>query len=388
MSPFLQSLADELAQLQANDRLRACPALSGSDRIHVRRENRPFLSFASNDYLGLASHPLLAAAAAEAGAAFGSGSAAARLVSGDLPPHRDLEAALSKFLRLPDCLSFSTGYQANLAAITALAGPSDLIVSDQANHASLIDGCRLSRATVKVFKHGDALAARQALQTGRSFRRRLLVTESLFSMDGDIAPLPTLADAARENDAVFVVDEAHALGVLGPGGRGLCAATDVIPDVLIGTMGKAFGSFGGFVAGESPLRSFLLNKGRTFIFTTAVPPAVAAAGTAAIALASGPEGDERRRALRAHCDRLAAGLASRSVPGSPSPGGPIFPVILGSDQRALAAARLLSDRGIFVPAIRPPTVPESTARLRVTISAAHQPEEIDALLSALTELAP
>ena len=386
MSAFLDSLEVELSILRSANRFRTCPELVGADRIHLRRDNQPLLAFASNDYLGLASHPALAHAAGVAAATIGSGAGAARLVSGDLPPHRQLEAALSAFLGLQDCLLFSTGYHANLAVMTSLAGPDDLIVSDQANHASLIDGCRLSRATTKVAAHADVAAFRKALQTPGTYRRRLLVTESLFSMDGDVAPLQQLAKAARDAGAVFIVDEAHALGALGPDGRGLCAANDVTPDVLIGTMGKAFGSFGGFVAGQSPLRQFLVNRARTFIFTTSLPPAIAAAGVAAVSLASGLEGARRRAALQANCGILAERLEQLGVLPAAKPAGPIFPVIVGPDHRAIAAARLLQNRGLFAPAIRPPTVPEGTARLRVTVSAEHQPAEIEALVSALADL--
>ncbi|HVR64544.1 MAG TPA: 8-amino-7-oxononanoate synthase [Polyangia bacterium] len=385
MSPsaaFPESLRAELGELARADRLRACPELDGPDRTHVSRAGASLLAFASNDYLGLANHPKVVAAATEASVRNGFGAGAARLVTGDLPPHRDLETALADFLCTPDCLLFSTGYQANIGALTALAGPDDLIASDQANHASLIDGCRLSRATVRVYEHRNATAAHAALQAGQ-YRRRLLVTESLFSMDGDIAPLASLAAAAAETGAILFVDEAHALGVHGPSGRGACAAAGVTPDVLVGTLGKAFASFGGFVAGPSPLRAFLVNRARTFIFTTAPPPPVAAAAATAVRLAAGPEGDHRRRRLRENRERLITHLrAMGSVTQSETPGA-IIPIILGTNDRALACARALLAAGIFVPAIRPPTVPEGTSRLRVTLSAVHTPDEIDALAAAL-----
>jgi 8-amino-7-oxononanoate synthase len=385
VSPFLQELAAELTKLEDAQRLRVPPALVGADRIHFTRDGAPLLAFASNDYLGLACHPALARAATSS-SQDGFGAAAARLVSGDLPPHRHLEQAIASFLNLSDCLLFSTGYQANLAAMTALAGPDDLIVSDQANHASIIDGCRLSRALVKIYPHGDPAAAHDALQSPGSFRRRLLVTESLFSMDGDVAPLRDLSTATAQLGAVLVVDEAHALGVLGPGGRGLCPAQGVVPDVTVGTLGKAFGAFGGFVAGQAPLRQFLLNRARTFIFTTALPPPVAAAASAGVLLAGSPEGDERRRKLHINCSLLQERLRStRILPAGDMP-GPIFPVLLGADARALAIARALAQRGILAPAIRPPTVPEGAARLRITLSADHTDEEIHRLADALQDL--
>jgi 7-keto-8-aminopelargonate synthetase-like enzyme len=266
--------------------------------------------------------------------------------------------------------------------VTALAGASDLIVSDAANHASLIDGCRLSKATVAVYRHADADAAAAALGRPGTYRRRLLITESLFSMDGDVAPLARLAALAATSDAVMIVDEAHALGVLGPHGRGLCAEAGVDPDVLVGTLGKAFGAAGGFVTGSSSLRAYLVNHARTFVFTTALPPPVAGAARAALALASGPDGDRRRARLQASQSRVVEGLDSRVF----ATRGPILPVILGTDERALAAANRLRERGLFVPAIRPPTVPEGSARLRVTFSSEHTDDELDALAAGLAEV--
>jgi 8-amino-7-oxononanoate synthase len=379
------TLEAELAELATDNRRRTRPELAGPSRQRPASSTcEPLLSFSSNDYLGLASHPEVAAAAIEATREEGFGAGAARLVSGDLPSHRALEHDLARFLDRPSTLLFPTGYQANLGAVAALAGPSDLIASDTANHASLIDGCRLSRATVTVFAHGDPVAAAQALGRPGRFRRRLLLTESLFSMDGDAAPLAALAQVANDHDAILVVDEAHALGVLGPGGRGLCAAAGVSPDVLVGTLGKAFGSAGGFVAGSVVLTDYLLNKARTFVFTTSAPPPVAAAARAALRIASGPEGDERRSRLRARHVRLLDALRAKL----PAAAGPIQPIVLGSDDRALAAAARLRRSGLFVPAIRPPTVPEGTARLRVTFSSEHTEAEIDRLAGALDEILP
>lgn len=372
----------ELAALKEASRLRTCPELQGATRTTAISDGRPLRSFASNDYLGLASHPTLAAAAAQAAAAFGFGAGAARLVSGDLPPHRDLERALARFLKTPAALLFPTGYQANVGTITALAGPGDLIVSDAANHASLIDGCRLSRATVRIYPHLDHAAARAALADPTSYRRRLLVTESLFSMDGDAAPLTELAAAARDHRAVLMVDEAHAVGVLGPGGQGLAAEASVVPDVLVGTLGKAFGSFGGFVAGSATLRAYLVNRARTFIYTTALPPPVAAASLAGAELVAGPEGETRRARLARNVSLLAASLSAAGL-SPPARKGGIFPLVIGTDQRALTASRGLRERGFFIPAIRPPTVPEGSARLRITLSAEHQETDVLALADAL-----
>jgi 8-amino-7-oxononanoate synthase len=375
-------LEAELADLATRDRLRACPELAGPSRVHPLAGSRPLLSFASNDYLGLASHPTLLAAAHAAAASEGFGAGAARLVTGNLPAHRELEVTIATALQRPAALAFPSGYQANIGAITALASPSDLIVSDAANHASLIDGCRLTRARIAVYPHGDVSAAATALSQNGSFRRKLLVTESVFSMDGDAAPLRDLAALADQHDALFIVDEAHALGVVGPGGRGLAADIGVNPDVLLGTLGKAFGAAGGFVTGSVALRDYLINRARTFIFTTAPPAPVAAAGTAGVRLAFGPEGDRRRAQLEANKQRLLHRLAGRlsSVPAA------IVPVIFGSNAAALAAAQALRARHVFVPAIRPPTVPEGSARLRVTLSSEHTVADIDELANALLEV--
>ena len=390
MRGFSDLLAAELEALAVTDRRRSCPELAGLSRARPWLATpggdgaMALLSFASNDYLGLAAHPALAAAAAEVAARDGFGASASRLVTGDLPAHRTLEAGLASFVGLPSALLFPSGYQTNLGVLCALAGPDDLIVSDALNHASIIDGCRLTRARVAVYPHLDAATARRQLAEGGAARRRLLVTESLFSMDGDVAPLAELARAAADTDAILVVDEAHALGVLGPGGRGLAAAAGVVPDVLVGTLGKAFGAGGGFAAGVAPLRDLLVNRARTFIFTTAIPPPVAAAAAAALAIVAGPEGERRRTILDGHRRVLGAGLVARGLRAEAAP-GPIASVVLGTEARALTVAAALRDRGLWVPAIRPPTVPPGTARLRITLSAEHEGEDVAALADALAE---
>jgi 8-amino-7-oxononanoate synthase len=379
----LPDLEPELTDLERRDRLRTLALLEGPSRVRPTRDGQPILTFCSNDYLGLASHPALATAASAAAAEHGVGAGASRLLSGHLPPHRDLEVALAGLVRLPSALLFSTGYQANIGVVTSLAGAEDLVVSDQANHASLIDGCRLSRAKIVVYRHADSDAAYRALDTPGVYRRRLLITESLFSMDGDRAPLAALAAHASAFGATFIVDEAHALGVLGPAGRGLCQEAGVVPDVLVGTLGKAFGSFGGFVAGPELLRRYLVNRSRTFIFTTAPPPPVAAAALAGVTLSLSTEGNRRRALLARHAGRLHGILSQLLFTTALPPPGPILPIPLGADHRAVRASLALLSRGLFVPAIRPPTVPEGTARLRVTLSAAHEPEDVDQLAEAL-----
>lgn len=341
------------------------------------------MSFCSNDYLGLASHPALATASARAFEKSGFGAAGSRLVCGTLPEHLELESQLAALVGAPAALLFPTGYQANLGVLTALAGPQDLIVADRAVHASIIDGSRLSRAKLAFYRHLDLSHARRHLERlGPKARRRFLVTESLFSMDGDIAPVAQLAALATSHDATLVVDEAHAIGCFGPQGGGLCAKYAVKPDILVGTLGKALGASGAFVAGSSTLRSYLVNRARTFLFTTSLPPPIAAAARASLAILASPDGDRLRSRLHeASAHFRAAAALTPDVDGSP-----ILPFILGSDQAALLAADRLRDRGFLVQAIRPPTVSENTARLRVTLSAAHTLGHIDEFASALATL--
>jgi 8-amino-7-oxononanoate synthase len=381
--PPLPPLEPELAALSAAQRLRSLVVLDGASRSRPIRADRPVRSFASNDYLGLANHPAVLAAAGEAADRYGFGAAAARLVTGHLVPHQDLERALADLVGLPAALLYPTGYQANLGVLTCLAGPEDLIASDQLNHASIVDGCRLSRARIAVYRHADPEAARAALMTRGSFRRRFLVTESLFSMDGDRAPLASLADAAAQAGATLMVDEAHALGAVGPGGEGLARAAGVTPDVLVGTLGKAFGSLGGFVAGATILRDYLVNRSRPFIYTTGTPAPVAAAALAALQISRSPEGDHRRRLLDHAIERVHAALRPLSLARPLPTPGPIVPIVVGSDQAVLALSQRLAAADLLVPAIRPPTVPEGTARLRLTLSADHRPEDLDQLLAVL-----
>lgn len=380
------SLQAELTSLEAQDRIRFCPAASGQSRTNPTIDAQPLLSFSSNDYLGLAGHPALASAAATAIKRSGFGAGASRLVSGDMTEHRELEAGLSAFLGVEAVLLFPSGYQTNLGVLAALAGPGDLVLCDHANHASIIDACRLSLARPSFYRHRDVSSAeKRLLALAPATRRKLLVTESLFSMDGDIAPLADLAALAAKYGAALVVDEAHAIGALGPGGRGLCRQAGVTPDVLIGTLGKAFGAAGGFAAGSATLRKYLVNRSRTLIFSTAPPPPVAAAALAALDIIRGNDGNARRDAL---ADRVHQ-LQSRFPPkASPLPLSPIFPIVLGTDRASLDASRALRACGIFVQPIRPPTVPDGTARLRITLSANHSPSDVASLAHALAQLIP
>ena len=380
LASLANQLASDLESLRRADRLRSCPAVAGSSRIQVTLDGNDLLSFCSNDYLGLACHPNLQKAASAAIARSGLGAGSARLVAGNLPDHRSLERTIATLVRLPSALLFPTGYQANLGVLTALAGPQDLIVADRAVHASLIDGCRLSRAKLALYPHLDLGVAENHLQRlGPKARRRILVTESLFSMDGDIAPLSELASISTAYDAALLVDEAHSIGTFGPSGAGLCAQQGVIPDILVGTLGKAVGASGAFAAGTGDLCHYLVNRARSFIFTTALPPCIAASAEAAIHIISSSEGDDRRLLLRALITHLRTKL---SLPPNQTP-SPILPVILGSDSAAVLASAYLRNKGFLVPAFRPPTVRDGTSRLRITLSALHKLEDVSSLADAL-----
>jgi 8-amino-7-oxononanoate synthase len=303
---------------------------------------------------------------------------------GNLPAHRALESRLASWLGVEAALLFNSGYQANVGLVSALAGPDDAVFSDALNHASLIDGCRLSRAHVVVYPHRDLHALASALAATPA-RRRLILTDAVFSMDGDRAPLAELVALARAHEALLVVDEAHALGVLGPAGAGLSAGLDV--DVRMGTLGKALGGFGAFVAARQPIVELLANRARSFVFTTALPIPVAAAAQAALGWLISAEGQAARQRLAAHAERFFAGLRAHGFAVGEAPSH-IVPLRMagGEPGRAMEASEALLARGIYVQGIRPPTVPPGTARLRVALSAAHDEHHLDEALAALAAL--
>jgi len=380
-------LTHELRRLDAAGLRRELKPWRGPQGPWIELAGQRLSSFSSNNYLGLAGHPALGRAAATMLDEAGVGAAASRLIAGNHTVHQALEEDLARFHRAPAALLFNSGFQANVGVIPALVGQGDLILSDQLNHASLIDGCRLSRAHVQVYDHADPDRVQALLANHRRAHRHCLIaTESVFSMDGDRAPLCELAHLAREHRAWLLVDEAHAVGTLGPDGRGLCAELDLQPDILIGTLGKAFGSFGAYVAGSSPLRSFLLHRARSFVFTTALPPAVAAASRAALAIAAGPDGHLLRRDLLAHIDRFRTGLLALDLLAPGAGSTPIFPIWVGDDNQSLTISRQLLDAGIHAQAIRPPTVPRGTARLRFALIATHKPHQLDHALDQLAHL--
>lgn len=382
----MRDLDQELSRLKAAHLYRTRRVVEGAQGPQVVVDSRALLGFCSNDYLGLANHPQVVAALKRGADAYGVGSGAAHLVTGHSRAHHALEEELADFTGRPRALLFSTGYMANLGAVTALAGPGDSVFEDRLNHASLLDAGLLARARLSRYPHADAAALAQRLGASKA-AEHLVVTDGVFSMDGDLAPLPELAAVAGRHGARLLVDDAHGLGVIGPGGRGTLAhhglGADAVP-VLVGTLGKAFGTFGAFVAGSEVLIETLVQKARPYIYTTALPPAVAEATRTSLALAR--EEQWRRDHLRALIARLRRGAEQLGIDLPPS-STPIQPLLVGTPEQALAVSRALEEgHGILVSAIRPPTVPEGSARLRVTLSAAHSEAQVDRLLAALEQV--
>jgi 8-amino-7-oxononanoate synthase len=380
-------LAQELAAIDEQGLRRRLRAVDTRQGPRVRVDGIEATNFSSNNYLGLASHLDLAAAAHAALDAEGVGAGAARLIVGNLPSHRRLEQLLAEVFRSPAALLFNSGYQANVGVLAALAGPDDAIFSDALNHASLIDGCRLSRARTHVYRHVE-LEHLDALLRANPARRRFIVSDTIFSMDGDRAPLAALRALADQHGAALVVDEAHATGVVGPRGRGVAAAEKVRIDVHLATLSKAVGTFGAFVSGSRILVDYLLHRARSFVFTTALPPAIAAAAAAALQIVASAEGDRLRAKLQANVTRFAAALASRGLLAAGAGQTPIFPILIGDERRALDVSRRLLERGVFAQAIRAPTVAPGAARLRFALMASHTGDMIDHALDALDATLP
>ena len=349
--------------------------LDVGDAVSGQVDGQPLVSFAANDYLGLSHHPSVIAAAHAALDRWGAGAGAARLVVGSRPVHDELESALAEWKQTEDAVLFPTGFAANLGVMTAFGGADVTVLSDALNHASIIDGSRLSRSAVQVYRHDDLdhLASLLAALPGGG--RALIATDTIFSMDGDAVDLPALVDLAARHDALLVLDEAHA--VLGPDLPPAAGSGGRAPVLRVGTLSKTLGSLGGFVAGPRDYIDLLRNVARSFIFTTASTPADTAAALAALQVVRSPEGATLMTRLRGHIDRLR--------PGHPSA---VLPVVLGDEATALAASAELESRGLLVPAIRPPTVAPGTSRLRIALSAAHTDDQLDRLVAALADIAP
>lgn len=379
-------VTEELEALRSAGLERSLRCVEALDGARLRVDGVDVVSFASCDYLGLARHPALADAAASAAVARGTSSGSARLLVGNDSEVAALERELAETFGAPGALVFGSGYHANVGVVTALARRGDLVVSDRLSHASTIDACRLCGASIHVAAHNDVDDVVRALRAGAGHRRRLVLVEGTYSMDGDTAPLAELAQACDEHDALLVVDDAHGLGCVGPGGRGAAAAAGVSPDVQIGNLGKALGSYGGFALVSDDVRELLLQTARTFVFTCALPPSViAAARTALTVLRAEPE-RPARLAAAATTLRDALGRHRLVVPHPREASVPIVPFVVGSSERALALSSALLERGWLAPAVRPPTVPDGSSRLRITVSSEHEPAQCEAFADDLATL--
>lgn len=378
---MLNFLSGELADLEKRSLKRSLRVVSQAQGPHVTVDGRKLLNFSSNDYLGLARHPRVLEAVGQVLPFWGAGAASSRLLGGSTVIHEDLEKALAAFVGAEAALAFPTGYMANLGAVASLVGPGDAVIADRLCHASLIDAARLSGARLFAYRHVDLEEAEKALRRAASYRRRLLITESLFSMDGDFAPLQELGELCRRYEAISLVDEAHAIGVWGENGSGLAEAPAF--DVIVGTLSKSLGSQGGFVAGSGELADALLNKARSFIYTTGLSPACVAAAQAALSLVQ--EDAAPRLRLQKQAARLRDGLRSQgwNVLRSQSQ---IVPILLGETSRALRCAARLYESGIYAPAVRPPTVRPGECRLRFSVTAEHSETDIGQLLGALMNI--
>jgi len=384
LEDFLQEQLSGIDQRSLRRHLRAIESPQG---IEVRRDGRELLNFSSNDYLGLANHPALRKAAMAEWGRGGFGSGASRLICGTLSAHEELEAELADFKRTPAALSFSSGYAAALGTIPALCGSGDVVILDKLSHACLVDAAHLSGAAIRVFHHNNLEKLESHLRWAREKHpdgRVLVVAESVYSMDGDLAPVAEIVELKDRFGAWLLLDEAHAVGVLGEEGRGLADREGVADrvEVQMGTLGKALGSHGAYIAGSVALREFLINRARSFIFSTAQPAPVAAAAREALRICRSAEGEDLRASLRQNLALLGEGLGLAETPSA------IVPVIIGGESEAMEISAKLLDAGFLVPAIRYPTVAKGSARLRIAVSAKHSPDNIQKLAAALAEISP
>jgi 8-amino-7-oxononanoate synthase len=381
---YLRSIQLKLHDLRQKGLCRILRAVEGDQSHRVKVQGREVIQFSSNNYLGLASHPRLKEKVVKIVEEYGCGSGASRLVSGNLNLYEQLEVKLAHFKNTPSALVFSSGYMANLGVITSLMQEGDVIFSDELNHASIIDACRMSRAEIVIFRHRDAENLEGLMKTKKGCRK-LIVTDGIFSMEGDIAPLPDFAHIAEQYLALLMVDDAHATGVLGKRGSGTAEhfGLDGRVDIQMGTLSKALGGFGAYIAGDDELRDYLINTARSFIFTTALPPAVLASSIAALEVIEENPGLRERlwenvRFFKPRVQALGFRITRTETP--------IIPVIIGDPHLAVQMAKMLFDEGVWMQAIRPPAVPEGTSRLRITLMATHTREELEIALSALEKI--
>jgi 8-amino-7-oxononanoate synthase len=370
----MTDVASRLEELRASGLHRRLRLIEGAQGPRVQLDGEAVLLLCSNNYLGLADHPRVREAAAEAALGWGAGAGGSRLISGNMAPHRRLEERLAAFKGYEAALLFGSGYLANVGAISALAGRDTVVFSDELNHASIVDGCRLARAETFVYRHGDMEHLAWGLSEAGE-RASLIVTDGVFSMDGDVAPLEDLARLARDHGCRLMVDEAHATGAMGPGGRGSVAAAELSKevDLVVGTLGKALGSYGAYVCASSELSEYLLNTARSFIFSTALPPPVLAAALTALELLEAEP--ERVQRLTANAATLREGLVTEGLAAG---GGQsqIVPLEVGDAGRTMELCERLLERGVFAQGIRPPTVPPGSSRLRFSVMATHEPADL------------
>src|ERR1017187_4025678 len=373
-------LGGELDQIRAAGLYRMLRTVTSPQGVRIRIDGREFLNFSSNDYLGLANDPLLKRAAADAIEKYGVGAGASRLVCGNLEPYDALERKLATFKAKEAAIVFGSGYAANVGTIPALVGEGDTVILDKLDHASIIDGARQSGATIRVYPHGNLKKLDSVLGQCDPSRRTLIITETVFSMDGDLAPLAEIVALKEKYGAWLMIDEAHATGLYAKNRRGLAEAAGVEDkmDITPGTFSKALGGAGGFVVGSQVLIYFLRNRARSLIYSTALPPAVCAAGAAAVDFVMSEEGHQRRDKLWRNVSELKNGLSALGVQNESR--SPIIPIIIGDEGAAVERSRQLYEQGIFVPAIRFPTVPKGKARLRVTVTACHESQDITRFL--------
>jgi glycine C-acetyltransferase/8-amino-7-oxononanoate synthase len=378
----MDKISSELKKIKKSGLYRELNIVGGAQGPHVKIKERKYISFCSNNYLGLANHPEIVKAVEDAVKKYGWGAGASRLISGNMKLHKTLEDEISKFKRKEAAIVFPTGYMANIGTICSLVSSGDLVVCDRLNHASIIDGCRLSGADFRVYPHRDTVKLENILKKSSKYPRKLIITDTVFSMDGDLAPLPDIVRIARKYKTMVMVDEAHGTGVFGKNGRGVVEHfnLDKKVNIIMGTLSKAVGSLGGFISGSNDLINYLRNKARTFMYTTALPPAVCAASIAGIRLI---QKDHSLRESLWHnvCylkERLK--LLNLNVVSSESP---IIPVMIGDAKKAVEVSRFLFERGVLIPAIRPPTIPDKSSRLRITVMSTHTRADLDKLIDVL-----
>jgi len=391
MKSFHAHLSRSLETIHEQHLFRKLRKIQGPQTVALELSGQSLIGFASNDYLGLANHPIVKEAAKSAIDDYGAGAGASRLVTGSLPPHEQLEEKLAAFKGTEAAIAFTSGYQTAIGVLSSLLDKNDTVFSDRLNHACLIDGLRLSKAQVEIFEHNDVDHLKHLLQKAtdrlpnskREHGNRLIVTESVFSMDGDQAPLAAIAQLKLEFGAWLMVDEAHATGLYGANRQGLAEQAGIADqiDIHMGTLGKALGSSGGFICGSLALREFLINRARSFIFSTAAVPAAAAAASAAIGVLQGKEGEDRVRSLWDRVRQLQNGLNTDNPILSP-----IIPYIIGSEEKSLTFSERLQNKGLLVPAIRHPSVPRGQARLRITLSSDHSQEQVSTLIDSIHDI--